>query len=187
MDAIWARRAGEPSLWYDRFERYRLAGPARSLLKLYNEEREKAGKGAITSVPPSWTGAAKSWEWELRAGAWDEYQRQRARDAYEEDRRKEREARLTLLKAGRSRLAQALAILDATKLKPIETFRALAIILQESRAEYDEEPTQRIAQEPVPPIDWSIVPEELQVAFLERKITLAQVLRYVVEHDSPGS
>lgn len=178
----WERGPDEPSLWYDRFERYRLAGAARSLLKLYNDERERKGQKRASSPPTAWREMARTWQWERRAEDWDEAERQRARAAAEQDRQQEREARLTLLRAGRSRLAQALAALDATKLKPIEVFRALSIILQESRAEYDDQPTQRVSTEPVPPIDWDRVPDEIQVAFLERKLTLAQVIAYVAAH-----
>lgn len=35
---------------------------------------------------------------------------------------------------------------------------------------------ERIQQEPTPDIDWDRVPEHVQIAFLERKITLAQVV-----------
>jgi hypothetical protein len=81
------REAGgglEPNLWYDRFVRFCEMGPARSLLGLYNEGREKARKGATKTVPQSWRSAAKQWDWHQRAEAYDQHQRdarQTLRDA----------------------------------------------------------------------------------------------------------
>ena len=39
----WEQQPGEPNLWYARFERYRLAGPSRSLLSNLNAERQQRG------------------------------------------------------------------------------------------------------------------------------------------------
>lgn len=45
---------------------------------------------------------------------------------------------------------------------------------------------QRTQQEPVPPVDWDAVPDEVQVAFMERRLTLAQVLAYVATQKKAG-
>lgn len=45
---------------------------------------------------------------------------------------------------------------------------------------------QRTQQEPVPPVDWDAVPDEVQVAFMERRLTLAQVLAYVAAQKKAG-
>jgi hypothetical protein len=79
----WERRAEEPPLWFDRFERYRLAGAARSLLGTYNAEAARhvsvgrAGDGGTkrTSVPGAWDKAAARWQWKKRAEAWDAHLR----------------------------------------------------------------------------------------------------------------
>jgi hypothetical protein len=79
----WDRQPNEPSRWYTRFELYRLAG--RSLLAIYNDERQKAGKGKATRIPGAWDRAAARWSWRERAAAWDEHERQKARDARARD------------------------------------------------------------------------------------------------------
>jgi hypothetical protein len=40
---------------------------------------------------------------------------------------------------------------------------------------------ERSREEPIPPIDWSLVPDEMQAAFLDRKLTLAQIFAYVAQ------
>lgn len=185
--APWDRQPNEPSAWFERFERFRLLGANRTIEAVFQQEQGDA-KGSKGKRPTRhWYEAADTYQWRWRSEAWDDAERQKERDRYEQERQKEREARLALLRAGRSRLAQALTALDATKLKPAEVFSALRIILQESRAEYDDEPTQRIREEPIPPVDWELVPDEMQVAFLERQLTLAQILAYVAQHKPSGS
>jgi hypothetical protein len=187
----WARQPNEPPLWFERFERYRLAGPARSLLKLYNEEREKAGKSWIKSAPASWAEAAKTWQWEARAAAWDDQELAKEALLREEELRKEREqarqTRRTLLKVAQSRLAKRLAEPDVADLKPEGAFHALRIVLHESRAEYDDEPVQRVRNEPVPPVPWELIPDEMQVAFVDGEIGLREVLAYVARQRQPGT
>jgi hypothetical protein len=82
----WDRLPGEPNRWYNRFERYRLAGAGRSLLAIYNEERQKAGKEERASrIPGAWDRAAARWCWRERAAASDEHERRQARDARARD------------------------------------------------------------------------------------------------------
>lgn len=80
---VWARQEGEPANWYARFEQFRLAGPQRSLLGLYNEERQKAGKGSAQKVPGAWAEAAERWHWRSRCEAYDVHQIERQREAAE--------------------------------------------------------------------------------------------------------
>ena len=81
----WDRRPGEPNLWYQRFERFRLAGPARSIRQVFLAERagrQKAPKGATPErVPSAWDRAAAAWRWAERAEAWDEQQAELRRRA----------------------------------------------------------------------------------------------------------
>lgn len=70
MATEWARREGEPILWYNRFERYRLMGAARSLLGAYREDK-RGQKGTMKNVPTSWRNASEKWEWRNRVEAWD--------------------------------------------------------------------------------------------------------------------
>lgn len=64
----WDRQEGENSVWYRRFREYLLN---RSLLFIYNQEREAAGKSPLTSTPGAWKEARDRFDWEGRAAAWD--------------------------------------------------------------------------------------------------------------------
>jgi hypothetical protein len=81
----WDRQPGEPGVWFARLERYRMAGPGRSMLGLYQRERERKGaKGSDQkkprSVPESWSKAAKAWRWQDRCAAFDCHRQQIARE-----------------------------------------------------------------------------------------------------------
>jgi hypothetical protein len=78
----WERQSGESNLWYSRFERFRLAGPSRSLLGMVNAEKAEKGKRRQVWIPGAWSRAAAHWRWRERAEAWDDHERQRARLAH---------------------------------------------------------------------------------------------------------
>lgn len=139
---IWERQADEPGRWHDRFERYRLAGPARSMLAVYNAER--AGKPPAKTVPETWRDAAAAWDWHARCAAWDAAAQQRRREQYDADREADHEARVTLLKLARNKLFQAIGRLDASSMKAGDVLQGIRIVVQELRAEYDDLPTQPI-------------------------------------------
>src|ERR1051326_2650312 len=86
----WSRLPKEPNLWYDRFERYRLAGPKRSIRSLYMEEMKAAGGNPSTSTPSSWQQAARKWNWKERAEAWDATDRHQAMQEFEHERLEDR-------------------------------------------------------------------------------------------------
>ena len=80
----WDRKAGEPMLWYSRFDEfYREAGPERSLLGAYKAWRAEKGeiKRKATSASSPWERAFKQWKWRERAEAWDHYQQVRRMQA----------------------------------------------------------------------------------------------------------
>ncbi len=77
----WEQQPGEPNRWYARFERFRLAGPSRSLLGAVKAEREQVGKRSTRSVPQAWAKAAQQWRWRERAEAWDAHERYQVRAA----------------------------------------------------------------------------------------------------------
>ena len=78
----WEQQPGEPNRWYDRFERFRLAGASRSLLGAVNSDRQQNGKRTTRSVPQAWAKAAQQWRWRERAEAWDVHERRQARAAH---------------------------------------------------------------------------------------------------------
>jgi hypothetical protein len=55
----WEQQPGESNRWYARFERFRLAGPSRSLLGAVNTARQDGGKGSARSVPQAWAKASR--------------------------------------------------------------------------------------------------------------------------------
>lgn len=103
----------EPSLWYSRFTTYRLLGVKRSFLAVYNQQREKAGKGATAkTIPSSWQHAARKWEWVNRAEAWDVHEQR-------ELLKQEEQARADMLKR-HAEIAQKLQILASKRLEILE-------------------------------------------------------------------
>lgn len=148
----WERRDKEPDIWYDRFERFRLAGPSRSLLSIYNAERAKEQQEAARDVPGAWKDSARIWQWRDRAAAWDAAEQQKRRDEYDAERTADHEHRVTLLKVTRSKLFEALSGLDTSRINPGDLIRGVAMVVQELRAEYDDLPTQ--------PIDFASLSDE---------------------------
>jgi hypothetical protein len=84
----WDRLDGEPGLWWQRFDRFRLLGPERSILGLFNRWRLDKSRGVSTSAPKSWRDAAVQWRWRARAEAWDEHCRAQAAAEAEAERLK---------------------------------------------------------------------------------------------------
>ena len=90
--ASWERLPGESLTWYQRFERFRLMVPVRSIAAVYHKEQEakdsvKPRKPTSSKVPGDWYDIAKQWKWEERAAAWDasETARLEAIIAYEQE------------------------------------------------------------------------------------------------------
>jgi hypothetical protein len=148
----WDRQPGEPNLWYDRFERFRLAGVSRSILSLYNAERKQKDKPTASTQPHPWNTTAATWRWRERAEAWDEHLREQKRREDQEKRDKElakvRELRRTTVESMQALLGhvttyqyedarkQGKPHLDPKTLR--ELAQAMAIIFKESRLEFGE-------------------------------------------------
>ena len=71
MPDPWDRLPDEPSLWYDRFETYRLLGVRRSVSRAYRICR-LSQELKRPHVHSRWYGVAERWNWASRAEAWDE-------------------------------------------------------------------------------------------------------------------
>jgi hypothetical protein len=136
----------EPNLWFDRFEDFRLAGPTRSVLAVYNAWRKGAGKGVAGSVPNSWDRAARRWSWRERAEAWDEHLREERRVKEAEERREAREGRKGIIRGMKAKLARE--VLAMSKNEDSLTFdqavKLAGFVLEEERRELDELPTHRV-------------------------------------------
>jgi hypothetical protein len=79
MSAIpqpWDRRPGEPAVWYQRFDVYRMLGPGRTV-----EEVWRVVTGGDKSARPNgtWRRMFHKWNWQPRAEAFDEFDRPRWR------------------------------------------------------------------------------------------------------------
>lgn len=117
---VWERMAGEPGVWYARFEIFRLLGPTRTLARAY---RTAARLEGLRGKRPSrgWTVAAREWKWVERAEAWDQEQREWLR-AIEEDRRFDaREHRLQMINR---LLEMAFNVLLAADMEALDTEKA---------------------------------------------------------------
>lgn len=71
----WERLPGELSKWFDRFDRYRLLGPTRSIdavWRLENAARPPEARKRGKRPPPFWYQIVKDFRWKERAEAWDE-------------------------------------------------------------------------------------------------------------------
>jgi hypothetical protein len=120
---LWERQPEEPNRWYARFERYRLAGPGRSLLGTVTAERAERGVQRSTSVPQAWAKNAKKWQWRDRAEAWDEHERGLARAAHTEEVQEMNRRHIQEAKALQSKAFQKLKSLDIEKLSPADVLR----------------------------------------------------------------
>jgi hypothetical protein len=80
----WDQMIDEPTMWYERFQLYRLLGPGRNVSKAYRKHRsintvydpETSRKQGATS----WYDYARQYNWEARANAWDETCREEVED-----------------------------------------------------------------------------------------------------------
>jgi hypothetical protein len=108
MTFIWERGEKESNLWWSRFEKYRLMGPERSFLAVYNAWRAEKGRKPATSVAGSWTKAASEHNWRERAEAWDAHILAQDAEAAEDLLRELREQRIERLRAVAGMVNQAL-------------------------------------------------------------------------------
>ena len=66
----WEKKSDEPLTWFNRFERYRLLGPQRSLDAASQRCAQVEGQRCAESSR-TWYGASRRWQWQERARAWD--------------------------------------------------------------------------------------------------------------------
>lgn len=136
--------------WAARYEIFRLLGVGRSLLAVYNHEREDKGKKPARSTPSSWGKMAKRWDWPGRAALWDAHVQAQARQeeaaARLKDRTEARDVRRRLIQTGYALLLQAMANTQS-EIDDVQIARLMTAIHrhnEESRAEYGDLPTQDI-------------------------------------------
>jgi hypothetical protein len=71
MSKPWDQLPDENAMWYERFKRWLHQDKPRSILAIYNAERDKARKGRKKDIPGAWDQAARKYRWRARANAFD--------------------------------------------------------------------------------------------------------------------
>jgi hypothetical protein len=104
----WDILPEENGLWYERFTKYRLQGPTRSRLGVYNNERLSKGRKKRGSVPSSWVEASEKFQWRERAFAFDQYIRDRVEADWERRQEQLREREWELAQAMAEKAASML-------------------------------------------------------------------------------
>jgi hypothetical protein len=134
----------EPTMWFERFDRFRGIGPRRTIEEAY---RLSASEEGLEGSRPGayWYTIAAEWRWLERAAAWDDAERERWRQvegALRHDARMRRLARIEGLQDA------VFAALDKAKIKDVSSqkvLRDLAVfrkffmdLLKAERLEYGE-------------------------------------------------
>lgn len=88
---VWERLPDEPSLWFERFDRYRLRGTGRSLLGTVNDDRAQRGAKRTQSVPGAWHKQFTRWQWATRVAAYDRWEAERLQALWTERRERQRD------------------------------------------------------------------------------------------------
>lgn len=135
----WEQQPGEPLLWYERFEHFRLQGARRTRAATFNWYRESKGMPPTRQLPDSWTNRMREWRWGERANAWDREQTKIRLEMWEQEKEQDRNDRILLLKAARSAVSKALPKLDLTNSSPSTVIYALGMLVNELRKEYQGE------------------------------------------------
>lgn len=133
--------AGEPGLWFARFDEYRRIGTNRTVDEAFRRCAEREGLKGLRPGQ-AWYEAARAWRWAERAAAWDAAQRVELM-AREQDRRFDaRERRLGVIDRLLEAAVGVIALADLPHLTDIEarqwlpTMRLLVRdMLQAERAE----------------------------------------------------
>ncbi len=87
---------------------------------------------------------ARFWQWKKRAEAWDEKQRREELAAFEDRRRETKKKRLDALDEAFKQALDAVRCADTDDVSLKDATQALKVVMSEQRAEFDDNPTQRI-------------------------------------------
>lgn len=139
----WDQQPGEPKLWFERFDVFRLLGPNRTVAKAYRKVRyndiHMAGQGQ-KSGSNYWYEVADKWRWEARADAWDKMRREELEDrekAVFEDGLSFSYERVDKLKRIAQRLEDFILDPQTTRISPyiIEQYRGVLDDIAKERGE----------------------------------------------------
>ena len=115
----WEKRSDEPLAWFNRFERYRLLGPQRSLEAASQRCAEVEGQRCPKSSR-TWCDASRRWQWQERARAWDATQPSPLPGEEEAHRSDARQERLGMISKIVKDLYVTLNLADLPNLEPDE-------------------------------------------------------------------
>lgn len=137
---LWDQQPKEPDKWYARFHQFCMAGPQRSMLMIYNAEREKKGQKPASTVTEYWRKYSRQFDWHTRALAWDEHKRREKLKAIERDGERAAELRRISIQALQSMMGRIITSeKDRQKWDPKDfkdLVQAAATIFKESRLEF---------------------------------------------------
>lgn len=127
VQQIWKRLPDEVAVWYARFEAYRLIGPARSIDECY---RRVSGLHRLSGARPgqAWYKAAEKWEWQVRAEAWDEAERERLMSIEHRRRFDARQERLRTISEMMAMVQGVIATADPASLSVAEAREMLPMM-----------------------------------------------------------
>lgn len=108
---------GEPSVWFARFDRFRLIGPARTFDEAF---RRVSGLHRLSAKRPgqAWYLAAERWLWVDRAEAWDEVERSRLQAIEHRRRFDAREQRLRIIGDQIALIEELFGVADLASVSP---------------------------------------------------------------------
>ena len=164
----WDRRPGEPSLWFSRFEAYRLEGPGRHLLSLY---RRMCNRPDARNAGGCWRRALAKWEWKKRAAAWDEAEILKARGEDAERRKADKAQRIKLLQAYRGKITQAMVSLEPLQARWRDVTDGLFMVVEQLRKEFGDDVADALQMDIT--LRWPDAPAEAQrkAEELEKRIS----------------
>jgi len=154
----WDREPGEPMVWFNRFEFYRLLGPDRSIQAAIRAYKTAQGKPPPRGISKPWPERSRTWRWKERAEAWDAAEIERIRREFDDERRKDKQRRIKVLRAFRGKLEQALVGLEPYSARWQDVTSGLAMVMPELRREYGDAPEENDTGALDITIEWADAP-----------------------------
>ena len=176
----WERQPGEPALWFGRFVLYRELGPTRTVVDAWRSEGKK---GHAQRPHHRWYDVATAWHWDARATAYDEYIDTQRLIARQEEIRLQREAaaqaredarqqRRKILELFYDKLSTALEKYITEGASLTEITKATQVLVEQSRAEFNDLPTQRFGFESEDELDAAIQTEFARLTGFASRLAL---------------
>jgi len=114
----------EPANWYDRFTRFRLLGPSRTIVTLWRNEKGENGN----KIPNArWYSTSSEWRWQERAEAWDRVEQPRIQAARLAQMEEARARHLEVHLLQQSKAREALEKLDPATLTPDQAIKLMQV------------------------------------------------------------